>query len=219
MPEPGTVIEAHDVLAAHDDSAVRQADNLPEGIDEAHRADIQGTQHAAPGFEHDVHDGLGDAVGNPEAETRSTELQDSAELLTVHPEAGDAQDGFSAAEEQQDPDGADALGNHGCPGSAADAHIHGIDQQGIQGNVQPGPDDDGDHPDLREPLRIDERIHSETDEHRNCAEHIDPEIGHCRRQGFRISAEQGQNCRGCGVQHDGQERADQNEHGKRCVDD
>ena len=219
VPEAGTVIEAHDVLAAHHDAAVRQADNFPEGIDQAHRADVQGAEYAAPGLQHNVDDGLGDTVGDPEAETGSAELQNSAELPGVHPETGDAKHGFPPAEEQQDPDGADTLGNHGGPGGAADSHSQRVDQQGIQRNVQARTDNDRDHSDLRESLRIDERIHSEADEHRDGAEHIDPEIGQRRRQRFRIPAEQGKDGRRRGVQHDGQESPDQDEHGKGSVDD
>ena len=208
-----------DILAAHNDAAVWQADDLPQGIDQAHRTDIQGAQYAAPGFQHHIHDGLGNTVGDAEAETGGSQLQDAAELRSIDPETGQAENRLPAAEEQQHPGGADPLGNNGGPGRPADPQIQRIDQKRIQEDIQPRTDDDGDHPDLREALCVDERIHSQADEHRDGAEHINPEIGKRRRQRFLITAEQRQDCRRRNIQSRSQECANQDQHGKRRVDD
>ena len=162
---------------------------------------------------------LGDAVGDAEAEAGSSQFQDSTKLRQIDPETGQAKNRPAAAEEQQHPDGADSLGNDGRPGRTADAHIQRIDEKRIQEDIQTRTNDDRDHPDLRESLRVDEGIHSQADEHRDGAEHINPEIGKRRRQRFRVAAEQRQDNRGCRIQHHGQERTDQDQHGKRCIDD
>ena len=137
----------------------------------------------------------------------------------VRPSLRQPQDRPPAAQEEQYPGGAGGLGQHRRQGGALHAHAAGIDEHRVQDDVQHRPDDHGHHADAGEALGVDERVHAQADEHRDGADHIDPEIAQRGGQGRIVAAQQAQHCGGGKVHADGQDRAHEQEHGKGSAHD
>ena len=119
-----------------------------------------------------------------------------------------------APEEAQHPYCTGCLGNNRCQRRPADAHVHRIDHQRIQRNIQDSTDENRSHTNLRKTLGTDEGIHSQADQNRYRTQHIDPEISHRGGNGLVIPAQPPQRHRRRQVQQSGQEQSDQQKHRK-----
>ena len=202
------VVIAHDILSRGGNSAVRKTHDLSNRIRQAHRADIERTELAAEAFEHDVYDRLRHTGRDLKRKSGRAEFDESRELFSVDEKTLQAKRRPFASKEDNDPQGARALGNDRRESRAFDAHIEYEDEERVERDIQDGAENNGGHTDLRKALRRDERVHAEADQHGDRADDVDAEIVDCvGKRGF-VTAEDLEDPGSDGKKSHGQDRAD-----------
>ena len=213
-----TEVEAHHRLAALADAGDRHTGQLGNAGDDRHCAHGHVAAVAGQaGAEADREQALGghhDEGGDAQRQDGQHDLPFGLEVLFLQPEGG-----LGAGEEADDPDGTHSLAEHGGDGCTPHPQTKEEDEDGVEHDVDDRTDDGGQHTDLGKALCGDEGVHAQHDEDADRAEDVDAAVRQRIGQGGVAGTEHPQQGRCGGVEHDGQQHREDQQHGEAVADD
>ncbi len=155
---PRAVVVPHHRLGGAGQPADRYGGNLPDRVDNGHDPHIK---VAAEPLEGGVADHLDAAVGDCHKEPGGAQGGNLPHQGGLNPHGGGAEPDFRpfSTEEGNRPHRGNALGDYRCQSRSPDAPVEDEDKEGVQGNVDHRPQQDGQHPGAPKALGVDKAVH------------------------------------------------------------
>ena len=153
----------------------RQGEQLAHRVDHRHDAHVH---IAAPGLQGGVAGDLGQAVGHGHHKAGNAQRRHLAQQRPIRGHVGLAQgeQRFRPGEKPYHPRGADRLTEDGGQRRALYAHVEAKDEDGVQNQVDHGPQGHRHHAHAAEALGVDEAVHAQAHHHKGGAQQIDVQI-------------------------------------------
>ena len=156
-----------------------QRDDVSQGVERRHDADIHIAEHdAAHALQGRVAGDLHGSVGGVHHKARRAERNDALQNARFGLEIlfAEAERRLLSAEEKQHPRRRDCLREDGRDGGALDAEAEGEDEEGVERDVDDRSRRDRYHAVFGVALHVDEAVHARCEHHERRADEIDVEV-------------------------------------------